>query len=296
MNILVSGSAGLVGSALVSSLTAAGYRTTRLVRTGSGQAGIRWDPAAGKIDEADLEGFDAVVHLAGENVAARRWTEKQKMKIRGSRVNGTRTLCDALARLGNPPKALLCASAVGIYGDRGDELLQDDAAPGSGFLAGVCRDWESAAQSAARKGIRVVNLRIGIVLSLSGGALARMILPFRLGMGGRLGTGKQYMSWITLDDTVAAIVHAINSPTLTGPVNVVAPNPVTNAEFTRTLGIALSRPTIFPMPAFAARLAFGELADALLLSGARAAPGRLLSSGFSFRHPVLESAIRHLLG
>lgn len=296
MNILVSGSAGLVGSALVSSLTAAGYRTTRLVRTGSGQAVIRWDPAAGKIDEADLEGFDAVVHLAGENVAARRWTEKQKMKIRGSRVNGTRTLCDALARLGNPPKALLCASAVGIYGDRGDELLQDDAAPGSGFLAGVCRDWESAAQSAARKGIRVVNLRIGIVLSLSGGALARMILPFRLGMGGRLGTGKQYMSWITLDDTVAAIVHAIKSPTLTGPVNVVAPNPVTNAEFTRTLGIALSRPTIFPMPAFAARLAFGELADALLLSGARAASGRLLSSGFSFRHPVLESAIRHLLG
>lgn len=294
VNILVSGSTGLVGSALVARLERDGHRVTRLVR--SGQTGVRWDPAAGKIDEAGLEGLDAVVHLAGENVAARRWTDTQKSKIRGSRVNGTRTLCEALARLKNPPKTLLSASAVGIYGDRGDEILRDESKPGTGFLADVCRDWETATRAAAQKGIRVANLRIGIVLSLDGGALARMIPPFKMGLGGRLGSGKQYMSWITLDDTVHAIVHALNTPALSGPVNLVSPNAVTNLEFTKTLARALSRPAFFPMPAFAARLAFGELADALLLAGARATPTRLDSSGFAFQYPILENAIRHLLG
>lgn len=241
------------------------------------------------------EGPDAVVHLAGENIARARWSERQKALIRDSRVKGTRLLCDLLARYSPPPKALVCASAVGYYGDRADEILKEESAPGSGFLADVCREWEAATQPAVERGIRVVNLRIGIVLSPMGGALAKMLTPFKLGVGGTIGSGRQYMSWIALDDVVGAIHFALTNESLHGPVNAVAPNPVTNREFTHTLGRVLSRPTLFPMPAFAARLVLGEMADALLLASARVEPAQLLASGFTFRHPDLEAALRALL-
>jgi uncharacterized protein (TIGR01777 family) len=238
---------------------------------------------------------DAVVHLAGENIAAGRWTERQKARIRDSRVKGTRLLCDLLARYSPPPKALVCASAVGYYGDRGDEILKEESAPGSDFLFDVCREWEAATQTAVERGIRVVNLRIGVVLSPLGGALAKMLTPFKLGAGGVIGSGRQYMSWIALDDVVRAFHFALTNQSLLGPVNAVAPNPVTNRDFTRTLGRVLSRPTVFPMPAFAARLAFGEMADALLLASTRVEPARLLAGSFIFRYPDLEGALRHLL-
>jgi len=238
---------------------------------------------------------DAVVHLAGENIAAGRWTERQKARIRDSRVKGTRLLCDLLARYSPPPKALVCASAVGYYGDRGDEILKEESASGSDFLSDVCGEWEAATQTAVERGIRVVNLRIGVVLSPLGGALAKMLTPFKLGAGGVIGSGRQYMSWIALDDAVRAFHFALTNQSLHGPVNAVAPNAVTNRDFTRTLGRVLSRPTVFPMPAFAARLAFGEMADALLLASTRVQPARLLAGGFTFRYPDLEGALRHLL-
>lgn len=297
MNIVVSGSTGLVGRALVSHLSAKGHRIIRLVRATPKPGGdeILWDPIAGRVEETGLEGADAVVHLAGENVAARRWTKKQKNKIRNSRVYGTRTLCDALARLKKRPSALLSASAIGYYGDRADEILSEENRAGSGFLPAVCAEWETATAAAAQKGIRVVNLRIGVILSAEGGALARMLLPYRLGLGGPLGGGRQYMSWISIDDTVRAIAHALETPGLAGPVNLVSPAPVTNREFNDTLGKVLRRPAILPMPAFAARLAFGEMADALLLASARVVPGRLMASGFQHLHPTLEGALRHVL-
>jgi len=239
--------------------------------------------------------LDAVVHLAGENIAGARWTQRQKTLIRDSRVKGTRVLSDLMGRRSPPPKVLVCASAIGYYGDRGDEILREDSASGSGFLPDVCREWEAACQPAAAKSIRVVNLRIGIVLSQAGGALAKMLTPFKLGAGGVIGSGRQYMSWIALDDVASAIHHALTHDSLRGPVNAVAPNPVTNRDFTRTLGRVLSRPTLFPMPAFVARLALGEMADALLLASARVVPARLLESGFVFRYPDLVGALRHLL-
>jgi uncharacterized protein (TIGR01777 family) len=255
-----------------------------------------WDPERGTILPTGQEEPDAVVHLAGENIAGARWTQRQKALIRDSRVKGTRALSDLIGRRSPPPKVLVCASAVGYYGDRGDESLTEESASGSGFLPDVCREWEAACQPAAEKGIRVVNLRIGVVLSPAGGALARMLTPFKLGAGGVIGGGRQYMSWIALDDVVSAIHFALTHEILRGPVNGVAPNPVTNRSFTQTLGRALSRPILFPMPAFAARLALGEMADALLLAGARVLPARLLESGFVFRYPDLEGALRHLLG
>ncbi len=296
MKVLVSGSSGLVGSALVPFLTTGGHEVVRLVRSDPGEAEVRWDPEAGSVDTAGLEGLDAVVHLAGENIAAGRWTEEKKQRIRDSRVEGTRLLCETLAGLEQPPRALVCASAMGYYGDRGDEVLTEESDPGSGFLPEVCREWEAAAGPAAEAGIRVVNLRFGIILSPEGGALAKMLFPFRMGAGGRLGSGDQYMSWISLDDAVGAIHHALATETLEGPVNGVGPQPVTNAEYTKTLGRVLVRPTIFPMPAFAARLAFGEMADALLLSSARLEPARLQATGYAFQHPELEGALKHLLG
>jgi hypothetical protein len=298
MKILVSGSTGLIGSALVPFLTAGGHKVIRLIRaeTRPGQAAVHWDPAAGKIDSNALEGLDAVVHLAGENIAVRRWTPAQKARIRDSRVQGTRLLAQSLARLQQPPKVMVCASAIGFYGDRGEELLTEASAPGSGFLTDTCRDWEAAAQPASEKNIRVVNLRLGVVLNPGGGALAKMLLPFRLGVGGKIGSGRQYMSWIGIDDVVGVIHYALTTDELRGPVNAVAPNPVTNREFTKTLGRVLSRPTIFPMPAFAARLAFGEMADELLLASTRVKPARLQNSGYYFHHPRLEDALRHLLG
>jgi uncharacterized protein (TIGR01777 family) len=296
MKVLVTGSSGLIGSAVVENLIAGGHSVIRLVRRAPGQNEIHWDPAAGTIDAAGLEGLDAVVHLAGENVAQGRWTQEKKKRIRDSRVEGTRILCNALSGLVQPPRVLVAASAIGYYGARGDEVLTEESPPGSGFLSDVCRQWEAATAPAAQRGIRVVNLRIGIVLSSKGGALAKMLLPFKLGVGGRVGSGKQYMSWIALDDVVGAIDHAIANDSLSGPVNAVAPNPVTNYEFTKALGKVLEKPTLFPMPAFAAHLALGEIADELLLASTRVEPRRLLATGYKFLFPELEGALRHLLG
>jgi hypothetical protein len=250
---------------------------------------------AGSIDTSGLQGVEAVVHLAGENIAER-WTAAKKANIRDSRANGTRVLCEALTGLTPLPKVLVSASAIGYYGDRGAEVLTEDSASGSGFLAEVCRAWEVATEPAHQRGIRVVRLRFGVVLSAAGGALAKMLPPFRLGLGGTLGSGRQYMSWIALDDAVGAIHHAVVTEPLQGPTNAVAPQPVTNQAFTKALGSVLRRPTLLPLPAFAARLIFGEMADELLLASTRVQPAKLQASGYSFRYPELEGALRHVLG
>jgi len=236
------------------------------------------------------------VHLAGDNIASGRWTDAKKASIRDSRVQGTTVLCEALAQLVKPPKVLLCASAIGYYGDRGETIFREESPPGTGFLAEVCQAWEAATAPAVQRGIRVVRLRFGIVLSPTGGPLAKMLTPFRLGLGGVVGAGKQYMSWIALDDVLGVIQHALSTETLQGPVNVVAPQPVTNQEFTTTLGKVLRRPTRLSMPAFAARLIFGEMADALLLASTRVLPARLVASEYTFHYPALEEALQHLLG
>jgi uncharacterized protein (TIGR01777 family) len=296
MNILVTGASGLIGSGLLPFLGNTGHEVTRLVRSPPrpGERAIRWDPAAGSIEESALTGMEAVVHLAGENIAER-WTAEKKAKIRDSRVNGTRLLCEALARMDTPPKVLVTASAIGYYGDRGGEILTEESPSGQGFLAEVCRAWEASTAPARQKGIRVVPLRFGIVLSEAGGALAKILPPFRMGMGGVLGSGRQYMSWIALDDAVGAIHHAIVTESLQGPANAASPESVTNQEFTKTLGKVLGRPTVVPLPAFAARLMFGEMADELLLASARVQPVKLAASGYTFRYPDLEAALRHLL-
>lgn len=298
MNILVSGSTGLVGNALIPALTTAGHEVIRLVRSKSKAPArelVHWDPSANYIDAAGLEGLDAVVHLAGESIAAGRWTDAKKARIRDSRVNGTRLLCETLAHTSRPPTVLICASAIGFYGDRGDETLTESSPAGAGFLPEVCQEWESATDPARQKGTRVVNCRFGVILSPAGGALAKMLTPFKLGMGGVVGSGRQYMSWITLDDVVGALLHTMTASGLQGPVNVVSPQPVTNLEFTKALGAVLHRPTVLPMPAFAARLAFGEMADALLLSSSRVLPTRLQETGYAFRHPELTAGLRSVL-
>jgi uncharacterized protein (TIGR01777 family) len=297
MNILVSGSTGLVGTALIPVLTGAGHEVVRLVRSKARNASkelVGWDPASNFIDAAGLEGIEAVVHLAGEPIAGR-WNAAKKTRIRDSRVQGTRLLCDALAQLARPPAPLVCASAIGFYGDRGDELLTETSAAGTDFLAEVCREWESACDPAREKGIRVVNLRFGVILSPHGGALAKMLTPFKLGGGGVIGSGRQFMSCISIDDCVSAIVHALTNTAVAGPVNVVGPQPVTNREFTKTLGKVLGRPTVLPMPAFMARILFGEMADALLLSSSRVDPKKLRDTGYQFQHAALEAALRHVL-
>jgi len=298
LNVLVSGSSGLVGSALVPFLTGGGHRVTRLVRRPLKDASpqLLWDPLAGKLDPAELGGHDAVVHLAGETIAGR-WSARKKLRIRESRVAGTRMLCEVLGGMQRPPKTLIAASAIGIYGDRDAEVLSEETRRGSGFLADVCAEWEAATKAAEERGIRVVHLRLGVVLSAAGGALQKMLLPFKLGAGGIVGSGRQFWSWIALDDAIAAILHALQTPSLAGAVNTVAPTAATNREFTKALGRVLRRPTVIPMPAFGARLAFGgEMADAVLLSSQRVEPRRLLQSGFSFAFPDLEPALRHLLG
>ncbi|MGB7630078.1 MAG: TIGR01777 family oxidoreductase [Candidatus Deferrimicrobium sp.] len=298
MRVAITGSTGLVGSEVVTVLSAAGHEVVRLVRRAPvpGEKAVRWDPEKGKIDAAGLEGLDAVVHLAGENIASGRWNAARKAAIRDSRVNGTRLLSGTLASLHRPPKTLVCASAIGIYGDRGEEPLAEDSPAGAGFLAEVCEAWEAAAASAAEKEIRVVHLRIGVVLSPEGGALSRMLPLFRAGLGGVIGSGRQYVSWVALDDLPLILLHVLQCGALSGPVNAVAPHPVTNREFTETLGKVLSRSTLFPVPAFALRLAVGEMADALLLSSARVVPKRLLDTGYSFRSPELETTMGRLLG
>ena len=297
MKILVSGSHGLVGSALVKSLVDDGHEVVPLVRRERtfGALEIEWHPNHERLDAQQLEAFDAVFHLAGESIASGRWTDEKKRAIRDSRVKGTTLLSETLARLSQPPSVFVCASAIGYYGNRGDEELTETSKPGHDFLASVCIEWEAATRPAADKGIRTVNTRFGIILDRDGGALAKMLTPFRMGIGGRIGDGKQWMSWITLEDVVAALKFMLLDTAARGPVNFVTPKPVTNAEFTQTLGRVLSRPTIFPVPAFGARLAFGEMADALLLSSQRVQPAVLEDKGFPFYWPTLEPALWHLL-
>jgi uncharacterized protein (TIGR01777 family) len=296
--IVVTGASGLVGKRLAAELESAGARVVRAVRRPVSDAAheMYWDPEAGKIDAAALEGADAVVHLAGENIAGGRWTEAFKARIRDSRVKGTRLIAEVIAGRSTKPQAFVCASAIGYYGDRGEETLSESAAPANDFLGRVCQEWEAACQPARDAGVRVVNLRIGVVLSPEGGALKKMLTPFKLGAGGKIGSGRQYMSWVAIDDVVGAFLFVLAKPQAAGAVNVVAPQPVTNAEFTKTLGRVLSRPTIARVPAFAARLLAGEMADALLLSSTRVVPQALTAAGYHFRQPELEGALRHLLG
>jgi uncharacterized protein (TIGR01777 family) len=295
MNVLVSGSSGLVGSALRQKLQSGSDKVVRLVRGDSGSDSILWSPSEQTIDAEKLEGFDAVVHLAGENIASGRWTAARKQRILDSRVQGTQLLASTLAKLEQPPRVLVSASATGFYGNRGDESLDEHSEPGDGFLADVCRAWEKATEPASEAGIRVVHLRFGIILSPEGGALKNMLLPFRLGAGGRVGSGTQYWSWISLPDVVGVIQHAIENQDLSGPVNAVSPQPVTNAEFTRVLGKVLRRPTIFPMPAAAAKMALGQMAQDLLLSSTRVYPKVLEESGYTFQDPDLSGALTQLL-
>ncbi len=295
--ILVSGSTGLIGRGLVSRLESPDHLVIRLIRPESrGRVtGITWDPAGGLLDPSELEGCGAVVHLAGENIADRRWSEEQKRRIRDSRVMGTTLLAKALAGLDSPPPVFVCASAGGFYGDRGDEILTDSAAPGTDFLARVTKEWEDATAPAAKAGIRVVNMRISVVLTAAGGMLKRVLPIFRLGLGGRLGSGSQYMSWITREDLIEAIVWAIERDDLSGGVNISSPNPVTNAEFTRALGRQIGRPAIFSAPKLALRIAQGDLSD-VVLSSIRMSPQRLVESGFEFAHPSIDEALRWAVG
>ena len=295
MNVLISGATGLIGSALVPELEAKGHTVTRLSRSRSGVSTIRWDPSAGTID-GDLEGTEAVVHLAGESIAQGRWNPDKKRRILDSRVQGTRLLAERISALATPPKVMVSTSAVGYYGDRGDEVLTEESAPGADFLARVCREWEAAAEPARRAGIRVVHPRLGILLSPQGGALGATLPIFKLGGGGKIGSGGQWWSWVTLDDVVGSTVHALTDETVEGPVNVGSPNPMTNAEYTKVLGKVLGRPTVLPLPAPAARIMLGEVADALLLASQRMQPARLQATGYAFRYPQLEGALRHLLG
>ncbi len=295
MKIAVSGSSGMVGAALVPALDQSGHHVVRLVRANPSDGEIRWNPSDGTVDSAALDGVEAVVHLAGENIAEKRWNETQKKRIRDSRVDGTRLIATTLAGMQQKPQVLVCASAIGFYGDRGSVQLDENSEAGTGFLAEVCQGWEAACQPARDAGIRVVNLRIGVILSTKGGALAKMLTPFKLGVGGRVGSGQQYWSWVSLDDVVGSILHVLNNVAISGPVNAVAPDVVTNAEFTQVLGRVLGRPTIMPLPAFAARLALGEMADELLLASTRVKPTRLQQSDYHFKHSDLESALRHLL-
>jgi uncharacterized protein (TIGR01777 family) len=298
LRVVIGGASGLVGTRLAAHLAEQGHHVVRLVRHPPQAAAneIYWNPGGAEIDAPALEGVHAVVHLGGESIAGGRWTEARKAAIRDSRVASTRLLSETLAQLGRPPRAFICASAAGYYGDRGDEPLTEDSPPGTGFLAEVCRAWEAATEAARRAGLRVVNLRIGVVLSAAGGALKRMLPPFRMGLGGAVGGGRQYMSWIALSDLVRAIEFVLQTGDIQGPVNAVAPNPVSNRQFTRTLGRVLRRPTLLPLPRLAVRTLFGEMGQALLLEGNRLLPARLERGGFSFLHPGLEDALRFELG
>lgn len=288
--ILVSGASGPIGAALLPFLVGRGYQVTRLVHaTVSGEGQVRWDPAT-PLSPETVSGFEAVIHLAGESIVGR-WTETKKKRILESRVLGTRNLAEALAKAKDRPRVLITASAIGFYGDRGDELLREESPSGQGFLPEVCRQWESASQPASAAWIRTVHMRTGLVLSPKSGALQKMLPPFRMGVGGNVGNGQQWWSWIDVQDWVAALHHILKTEMLQGPVNVVAPTPVTNAEFTKTLASVLSRPAIFPMPAFAARLVFGQMADELLLASQRVEPARLLASGYSFQFSDLRKSL-----
>ncbi len=297
MELAITGASGLIGSALTRSLTTDGHRVVRLVRRpATGPDELQWDPMAGSIDAGGLEGIDAVVHLAGESIGGGRWNLVKKMQIRESRVRGTTLLAETIAKLDQPPAVFVSGSAIGYYGDRGDQVLTEASGPADDFLAQLCVDWEAAAEPAGAAGVRVVNVRTGIVLDRSGGALAKMLPLFRFGLGGRMGNGRQYWSWITLEDTVAAIRHVIDQP-VSGPVNLTAPSPATNREFTRTLAKVLGRPAVFTVPSFGPKLVLGaELADALLFTSARVEPAALAAAGYTFSHPTLEAGLRSVLG
>ena len=292
--ILVSGVSGPIGSALLPSLRTAGWSVVRLLRgTAAGEGQISWDPAS-PIEPDTVSGFDAVIHLAGESIFGR-WTADKKLKIRDSRAIGTSNLTLALAQAEEKPKVFVCGSAIGYYGDRGDELLTEESAPGTGFLAEVCGAWEEATMPAMQAGIRTVNLRTGIVLSPKGGALGAMLMPFKLGVGGRTGSGRQWMSWIDVQDMVGAIHHLLKNDLLQGAVNMVAPKPVTNADFAKTLASVLSRPAIFPLPAFAVKTVFGEMGEELLLASQKVEPLKLISTGYPFRYRELRESLTNLL-
>jgi uncharacterized protein (TIGR01777 family) len=294
--VAVSGAGGLIGSALVRSLVAKGHGVAPLVRRRPKSGEIGWDPEAGWLDSRDLHGVDAIIHLAGENIGTR-WTEARKARIVASRVKGTRLLSETASQMADPPKVMISASAVGIYGNRGDEILTEQSPLGGAhdFLVSTGRQWEAGADAARAAGIRVVHPRFGLVLSRRGGALGRMLLPFRLGVGGRLGPGSQWMSWISIDDVVSALSFLMANEAAVGPVNVTSPEPVRNRDLTRTLGRVLSRPTVLPVPSHGLRLIFGEMADATLLASTRVVPQRLLQLGFRFQHPTLEPALRAVL-
>ncbi|MBL0360764.1 MAG: TIGR01777 family protein [Elusimicrobia bacterium] len=293
MKLLISGSTGLIGEALTRAVQDQGHEVTRLSRGNAVTAPrVLWDPVTGQIPLRLLEGFDAVIHLAGESIAAGRWTAARKKRIRDSRVYGTSNLVKALTTLERPPRIFLSASAIGFYGDRGNDVLSEDSVAGEGFLPSVCREWEAAADPLRSAGLRVAHARFGIVLSRRGGALPKMLLPFRLGLGGAMGNGRQWWSWVALPDAVEALLHILHNDSLSGPVNVTAPGAVTNRAFTDTLGRVLRRPTVMPLPGFVARLLMGEMASALLLASARVEPRRLAQSGFQFRFPDLATALK----
>jgi uncharacterized protein (TIGR01777 family) len=298
MKILVSGAGGFIGSALAPFLTTGGHEVLRLSRSKPehDESVVQWNPLHREIDLSSLNGVHAVVHLAGENLGARRWSRQKKDRIRTSRIDGTRFLCESLAKLPDPPRVFVSASAVGYYGNRGDQVLDEASPPGAGFLSEVCRGWEDATEPAREKGIRVVNLRIGRVLSPAGGPLAQMLPAFKAGLGGPFGSGDQQVSWISIDDLVGLVLFVLGQDQLDGPVNAVTPHPVTNRELTKTLGKLLQRPTALARPVFTARWALGEVADELLLTSARVKPSKLLGAGYEFRHPNLDTALRHMLG
>ncbi|HET7893463.1 MAG TPA: TIGR01777 family oxidoreductase [Candidatus Sulfotelmatobacter sp.] len=292
--VLVTGVSGPIGTALLPSLKSRGYEVTRLVRgTATGADQIPWNPSE-PIAPEKVSGFDAVIHLAGESIVGR-WTKTKKIKIRESRVAGTTALAEALAQATTKPQVFVCSSAIGYYGDRGSEVLYETSNPGVGFLPDVCREWEAATQAAAKAGIRTVQMRTGVVLSPQGGALGKMLPPFKMGVGGKIGDGRQWMSWIDVQDMVGAIHHILKSDLLQGPVNLVAPRPVTNEEFTKTLGSVLSRPAILPVPAFAVKLAFGEMGETVLLGSQRVEPTQLVMSGYPFRFSTLRASLENIL-
>jgi uncharacterized protein (TIGR01777 family) len=297
MRVLVTGSHGLIGTELVGRLTGAGHQVTRLVRSSPGPGEAAWDPAAGTIEADKLEGHDAAVHLAGVGIGDHRWTDEHKKAVLDSRVQGTGLLARTLAGLSSPPKVLASGSAVGFYGDRGDDELTEADGRGGGFLADVVSAWEEAALPAADAGIRVVLVRTGVVLTAKGGALKKQLTPFKVGLGGRLGSGRQWLSWISLDDEVGALMHVLASEAVAGPVNLTAPEPVTNADFTATLARVLRRPAVLPVPTVALNALFGkEMVTEMLLAGQRVLPAALQASGFTFAHPGLEETLRHTLG
>ena len=298
MKILITGASGFIGTELLAYLRGRGHEVRHVVRTEAQlkEDSILWDPQHHELVPADFEGFDVLIHLAGENIMGGRWTPEKKRKIKESRVMGTRILCELISRLQSPPRLLISTSAIGFYGNRGNEIVSEDSPPGKGFLAEVCQKWEKATEPAIKRGIRVVKLRIGLVLSPKGGALGKMLIPFKLGLGGKIGSGKQWMSWISMDDLMGIFLHIIGRSEIQGAVNAVAPNPVTNQTMTKVLGHALHRPTIFSIPTFAVSLIFGEMGNEMFLCSTRVAPNVLAQTGYSFLYPELDGALNRMLG